>query len=275
MNLKEAFLRLGALSLKEQVLSLVLLWSVLGGMYLAFRGIPVYRDMQSIELELQQIAKDSSELKIPMEPTERREDLLKEIAELKIKVSDAQANNADIEELLVSEGDEDELRMAIAELARQSRVRIQENSVFTVVAPELATSTNNAASAKGVAPAPGKGVAEKPLKENRTRAQRKADRAVRRQEEKLMKSNSAMASNSVELNKASPLLIKLGSDVAVKRPLRRLSMTGTYAAIRQFIFALDELDWMATIVQIEIQTSVRKPQPGMAQQLEVFMVLAL
>jgi hypothetical protein len=275
LNLKEAFLRLGALSLKEQVLSLVLLWSVLGGMYLAFRGIPVYRDMQSIELELQQIAKDSSELKIPMEPTERREDLLKEIAELKIKVSDAQANNANIEELLVSEGDEDELRMAIAELARQSRVRIQENSVFTVAAPELATSTNNAASTKGVAPAPGKGVAEKPLKEHRTRAQRKADRAVRRQEEKLMKSNSAMASNSVELNKASPLLIKLGSDVAVKRPLRRLSMTGTYAAIRQFIFALDELDWMATIVQIEIQTSVRKPQPGMAQQLEVFMVLAL
>lgn len=270
MNFKDAFLRLGVLSLKEQVLSLVLLWSVLGAMYSAFRGIPVYRDMQSIELALQKIAKESSELIIPIEPIERREDLLKEIAELKIKVSDAQANNADMEEMLASEGDDDELRMAIAELARQSRVRIQENNVFTVVAPELASSTNNAASAKGLVQEPGKGVTEK-----RTRAQRKEDRAVRRQEEERMKSNSAMASNSVELGKASPLLIKLGSDVALKRPLRRISMIGTYAAVRQFIFALDELDWMATIVQIEIQTSERKPQPGMAQQLKVFMVLAL
>lgn len=255
--------------MREQLLSLLLLWSVLGGLYIGLRYVPAARDMVSSTEEIQKISTELSQLEIPAEPTDRAENVAQEIAELKILVQEAQDNNIDIEGRLAPE-DLTEVRMAVAEVARQSRVRIQDNVAFTVDLPATAASTTGAASSGTTAPAP-----EKPVLVQKTRAQRKADRAIRREEERLMKSNSAMVANSIALDKASPLMVKLGSDAVLKRPLQRISMRGSYAAIRQFISALDDMDWLVTVVQIEIQASVRKPQPGMAQQLDVFMIMAL
>lgn len=250
-------MKLNKMTLREQIIVLVAFLVIIGGAYGAFRFYPANQKIIDIKKNTQMMDVAIKTGKVPEEPFESAADLKLDLADLETELVNTRNMITGVEQRLVI-GDTTEVRLAISEVARKALVRINLNEQYLVTVPPqpgAATTLNPQATQKRLGDAA----------QRRARNARRASRTA-----------GAMASvNQVSPEQATALIRKMAVNGPMERPMQRLSMEGTYAAVMNFIQGLDEMDKMATILQLQLIPVPQAPPPGYNQRLTVTMVLAL
>lgn len=251
-------MKLSKMTLREQMLVLFTALVLIGAAYGTFRFYPANKAISEIRKNTEMMDSATRTTPIPEEPFENVGDLKNDLALLEKELVDSRAMLAAIEQRL-SPGDTTEVRLEISEVARKSGVLISINEEYRVMLPAPA------AGGAGVAAAP---------------AKRLGDAAQRR----LRKARRASAANlgggiagiqNISPTQANALIRKLAVNGPMQRPMQRLAMEGTYAQIMRFIGGLEDMNKMATIVQLQLVPTPQAPPPGFPQRLNATMVLAL
>jgi hypothetical protein len=255
-------MKLSKMTLREQLLVLLTVLVIVGGAYGAFRFYPANKAIANIQKNTQMMDNAMRTGKIPEEPFEDAEDLKLDIEELEFELADA-GNMVKGAEQRLSLGDTTEVRLEISEAARTALVRINANEEYRVMVPVPTGATPSpAASAQP----------QKRLGDGAKRRLKQAERAAR-QASRYSAGSRGVA--SVSPDQATELIRKMAINGPMERPMQRLTMEGTYAAIMRFIESLDEMGKMATIVQLQLVPAAKAPPPGYNQRLTATMVLAL
>ncbi len=257
-------MNLSKMTLREQILVLLAVLVVVGGVYGGLRFYPTHKAIADIQKNTQMMDTAMKTGTIPDEPFEDAEELKLDIKELEFELVDA-SNMMTIVEQKLSSGDTTEVRLEISEAARQALARINANEEYRVMVP--ATADTSASSATSAPPQSrlGKGAQRRLLakQEQRTARQARGNDVVRQ------------TVTNVSPEQATELIRKMAINGPMERPMQRLTMEGTYAALMRFIQSLDEMNKMATIVQLQLVPAAKAPPPGYNQRLTATMVLAL
>lgn len=262
-------IKLSKMSLREQVLVLVAALVIIGGAYGTFRFYPANQAIADIKKNTEMMDTAIKTGVVPEEPFESAEDLRLDLADLEDELVNAR-NMVTGAELRLSPSDTTEVRLAMSEVARTSMVRINANEEFRVMlpAPVVAVPAAKSTTAKGAAAEPKKRLGDA------------AQRRLRNQAREARRANQYGSAASRVVATATPeqvteLIRKLAVNGSMERPMQRLTMEGTFPAIMRFIQGLEEMDKMATIVQLQMMPTPQTPPPGYNQRLTATMVLAL
>lgn len=259
-------MKLDKMSLREQVLVLIVVLVIIGGAYGTFRFYPANKAIVDIKKNTQMMDSAMKTTVIPEEPFESVDDLKLDLASLEDELANAKTMLTMVEQRL-STADTTEVRLAISEVARTSLVRINANEEFKVMLPPPAPAAKTTATS---------GTTAEPAKRLGDAAQRR----LRRQAREARQTNRYGAGMSRAVATATPeqvtdLVRKMAVNGAMERPMQRLRMEGTYAAIMRFIQGLEDMDKMVTIIQLQMIPTPQSPPPGYNQRLTATMVLAL
>lgn len=256
-------MNLSKMTLREQILVLLAVLVIVGGAYGGLRFYPANKAIADIQKNTQMMDTAMKTGTIPDEPFEDAEELKLDIRELELELADAGNMMASVTQKL-SPGDTTEVRLEISEAARQALVRINANEEYRVMVPAPAGAP--------ISPAAANAQPKKRLGDAAQRRQREAARAARQASRY---SGAARGIASVSPEQATELIRKMAINGPMERPMQRLTMEGTYAALMRFIQSLDEMNKMATIVQLQLMPAAKAPPPGYNQRLTATMVLAL
>ena len=196
--------------------------------------------------------------KVPEEPFDDKNTLNKELENINIELAEATELAAGIESRL-SPPDTTAVRLAISDAARNALVRITANEEYRVTVPLPVGAT------------PPANAAQQPAKRLGDAAQRRA----RNERRASRLAGSALTVSQVSPDLATPLIRKMAINGPMERPMQRVVMEGSYAAMMRFIEELKSLDRMVTIVQLQIVPTPQVPPPGYNQRLAATLVLAL
>jgi|GEM_PF-2390471 len=262
-------MKLSKMSLREQVLVLAAALVIIGGAYGTFRFYPVNKAIADIKKNTEMMDNAIKTGVVPEEPFESAEDLKLVLADLEDELVDAR-NMVIGAELRLSPSDTTEVRLAMSEVARTSLVRINANEEFRVMlpAPVVATPAAKDTAAKGATAEPKKRLGDAAQRRLRNQA-----REARRANQFGGGVNRAVATATPE--QVTELIRKVAVNGPMERPMQRLTMEGTFAAIMRFIQGLEDMDKMATIIQLQMMPIPQTPPPGYNQRLTAIMVLAL
>lgn len=251
-------MNLSKMTLREQVLILVVTVVIVGGAYGWLRFYPANKAISDIKknTEMMEVALKTG--KIPEEPFDDANTLQNELTHLEVELSDATELMAGINQRL-SPPDTTAVRLDISDAARNSLVRIISNEEYRVTVPLPAGATPS-----------GKAVVQ-PQKRQGDAAQRRA----RNERRAARLAGTALAVNQVSSEQAMPLARKMAINGPMERPMQRVVIEGTFTNMMRFIESLKELDMMVTIVQLQMVPTPQTPPPGYNQGLSVTMVLAL
>ncbi|MDP2152687.1 MAG: hypothetical protein Q8J66_03390 [Methylotenera sp.] len=260
-------MNLQKLSLREQVLSaLVLIVFIVGG-YSFLRFVPAYKATLVMQAAILKSQTNLQNTEIPEMPDEDFDEMEDRLNDLTQSVNLLKASSATIESRFAPE-DSQELRLRISELARQHGVRIRVSEAF-----QASASSQSAASGGAVPQVDAKRAARK--------AQREAERAAR-----LARAGKAPAKVEVKKEEAVQQQIVIPSEALgwlarlevgsiFHRPLQTVSVEGDFQGIRNFIRGLEQLPWQVTVVKLDIAVIAADMPPGIAQPLSAQLVLAL
>lgn len=249
-------IKLNKMTLREQVIVLIAFLVIVGGAYGVFRFYPANQKIVDIKKNTQMMDAAIKTGKIPEEPFESVIDLKLELADVETELVNTRNMVSAVEQRLVI-GDTTEVRLAISEVARKALVRINLNEQYLVTVPPQPGTTS-------LKQQP----AQKRLGDAAQRRARNARRAARN-------ASAMVGANQVSPEQATALIRKVAVNGPMERPMQRLTMEGTYAAVMNFIQGLDEMNKMATILQLQLVPVPQAPPPGYNQRLSVTMVLAL
>lgn len=262
-------IKLNNMSQREQVLVLVVALIIISGVYGTFRFYPANKAILDIKKNAEMMNNAIKTGVVPEEPFESADELKLDLADLEEEL-DAAKTMLNMVEQRLSTSDTTEVRLAVSEVARTSLVRINANEEFKVMlpAPVAAPVANT--------PSKGKGVTAEPPKRLGDAAQRR----LRRQAREARQASRYGAGVGRAVATASPeqvteLIRKMAVNSVLERPMQRLTMEGTYAAIMRFIQGLEEMEKMVTIVQLQMMPTPQTPPPGYNQRLTATIVLAL
>ncbi len=251
-------INLSKMTLREQILVLVVAVVIIGGLYGGLRFYPANKAIGEIKKNTEMMDTAMKTTKVPEEPYDDKDALNKELEYVDIELADATELVAGIESRL-SPPDTTAVRLAISDAARNALVRITTNEEYrvTVPLPVGATAPANAAQQ------PAKRLGD--AAQRRARNERRASRLA----------GAALTVNQVSPEQATPLIRKMAINGPMERPMQRVVMEGSYAAMMRFIEELKRLDMMVTIVQFQIVPTPQVPRPGYNQRLAATLVLAL
>ncbi|MDZ4097354.1 MAG: hypothetical protein U1E13_01505 [Methylophilaceae bacterium] len=260
-------MKLNKMSLREQVVVLIVALVIIGGAYGTFRFYPANKAIVDIKKNTQMMDSAMKTTVIPEEPFESADDLKLDLAYLEEELTDAKAMLTMVEQRL-STSDTTEVRLAMSEVARTSLIRINANEEFRVILPPPLATVAKTTTTKGATAEPPKRLGDA------------AQRRLRRQAREARQANRYGAGVSRAVATATPeqvtdLVRKMAVNGAMERPMQRLTMEGTYAAIMRFIQGLEDMDKMVTIVHLQMMPTPQSPPPGYNQRLTATMVLAL
>ncbi|MDP3211453.1 hypothetical protein [Methylotenera sp.] len=259
-------MNLQKLSLREQVLSALVVTVLIIGGYSFLRFVPAYKATVEMQAAILKSQAHLQNTEIPEMPDEDFDELEDKLNDLTQSVNLLKANSATIESRFAPE-DSQELRLRISELARQHGVRIRGSNAFE------ATSSISAAAGAVVSQADAKRAARK--------AQREAERAAM-----LARAGKGPAKVAVKKEEATQAqivipsedlgwLARLAPGSIFHRPLQTMSVEGDFEGIRSFIRGLDQLPWQVTVVKLDIAVIAADMPLGVPQPLSAQLVLAL
>jgi len=251
-------INLSKMTLREQILVLVLVVVIVGGLYGGLRFYPANKAIGEIQKNTEMMEAAMRTTKVPEEPFDDKNVLIKELENIDIELADATELAASIESRL-SPPDTTAVRLAISDAARNASVRIITNEEYrvTVPLPVAVTALTNATQQ----PAKRLGDAAK----RRARNERRASRLA----------GSSLTVNQVSAEQATPLIRKMAINGPMERPMQRLMMEGSYASLMRFIEEIKRMDMMVTIVQFQIVPTPQVAPPGYNQRLSATLVLAV
>jgi hypothetical protein len=251
-------MNLSKMTLREQVLVLVVTIIIVGGIYGWLRFYPANKAIGDIKknIEMMEVALKTG--KIPEEPFDDVNTLKSELKNLEIELNEAMELMANVNKRL-SPPDTTAVRLAISDAARNSLVRIINNEEYRVTLPAPAGTTPSAKTT--VQPQKRQGDAA----QRRARNERRASRLA----------GAALTVNQVSLEQAMPLARIMAINGPMERPMQRVVVEGTFAGMMRFIESLKALDMMVTVVQLQLVPTPQAPPTGYNQGLSATMVLAL
>lgn len=251
-------MNLSKMTLREQVLVLIAVTVIVGGLYGGLRFYPAHKAIGEIKKNTEMMAAAMKTTKVPEEPFDDTNALKKEIEDLEIELAEARQLSAGIDNRL-SPADTTATRLAISDVARNAKVRIITNEEYRVTVPVPAGA------------APSANTPAQPAKRLGDAAQRRA----RNERRTARLAGAALTINQVSPEQATPLIRKMAINGPMERPMQRVVMEGTYAGLMRFMEDLSQMDMMVTIVQFQMTPTPQTPPPGYNQRLSATMVLAL
>ncbi|CAG0955102.1 hypothetical protein MTYP_00413 [Methylophilaceae bacterium] len=257
-------MNLNKVTLREQLLVLVTVVVIIGGIYGGLRFYPANKAIGEIRANTEMMDKAIRTGKIPDEPLDDIDTLKRELAELEQELLSSRNMVTGVERRLAP-ADTTEIRLMISEVARKALVRITANEEYRVMLPAPAQAT-------GTAPATKAAAGNAPRKRLGDAAKRRLRNAQRAGAAGL--GGSGMGVATVNPDQTTDLVRKLAINGTMERPMQRYTMEGTYAGMMRFIQGLEQMEKMATIVQFQLGTLPQSPPPGHNQRLSASMVLA-
>jgi Tfp pilus assembly protein PilO len=106
------------------------------------------------------------------------------------------------------------------------------------------------------------------------RAQRKVDRALRRKIAKEGNSN-VLGEVKISIPKEGELTYQLVNSLKTPRPFQQIRLQGHFADLMRFIHTINTFSYQITIIKIDISATNQTQPPGVAQPLNVTVLLAL
>lgn len=231
-------MKLSAMSAREQWLVVATLVVLLGGGYGLVRYRPALKALQAMQAQTAATEARLKTLVIPEEPMEDVDALKAQLTAAEGELLAARQHADQLAQRLAPLGSQD-LKLKISDLAQRCGVRIRENEAYKVPAKPVAAPVAATAAKPGPAPAQSAAVVEPP-------------------------------------GSRPPLeMLERFTRPGLERPLQRLSMEGSYGAIREFLRGLEKLPWQVTVAQLQLEVDERTPAPGYPQPLRATMILAL
>lgn len=220
--------------------------------YFGLRFLPKHRE---IGLQSQQLAANKAELANPKYPDPPEEDVdeLQEqadalVAELNALQTAMQGQMAEVGDA----GNDQDMILSVSEIARANNIKVTENVAYTV------------AKAQPTDPKAAQNNPNQPLTKAERKRQRKAKKA-------------GLVTGGV-INNTEPegtLIYKLVNDFATPRPMQALSLEGSFFDLKAFLQALSSMPSQVTVVRLDINTKTDVVTQGMAQLLQVKMIVAM
>ncbi len=231
---------LSKLKQSEQILLAVVIMVLVLGAYSLLRFIPENKALASLQQQAMQTEGKLLSARIPHEPEQDVEELLKQLDEQEQVLA------------LINTMAEDTTRRLAPFGSQQLKVRISELSRITGVLIR----TNEAYQARNRA------------KINIPKTKKARARALSQAQLLASQTNLILPSNHSWIERMS-------QKTMFYRPIQRLVLEGDYQQIRSFIHGLENLEWQVTVVQLNIEKMPAAPMRGYAQLLRAELVLAL
>lgn len=255
------------LSLREQILSALVITVLIIGAYSFFRFVPAYKATLEMQASILKSQANLQNTEIPELPDDDSDELDDRIDDLTQSVNLLKSSSTSIESRLAPE-DSQELRLRISELARQHGVRIRGSEAFQM-------SSGNQGVGGGTA------VSQADAKRAARKAQREAERAARLERAGLGPAKVAVKKEAVTQqqivipSESLGWLARLAPGTIFQRPLQTVNIEGDFHGLRNFIRGLDQLPWQVTVVRLDIAVIAADMPPGVPQPLTAQLVLAL
>jgi hypothetical protein len=209
---------------------------LLGGY--AFLGIvPEQKAIAKLIKEKQATELKLLKARIPHEPEENLDDILVQLEDQKSAI-ELIASEAENIESKLAPFDSQQLKVQISQLATSLGVRIKVTETFKTI-PQKSTQPTT-----------------QQKKKNRNTVQ------------------TPVQSEAI-LPETMSWIARMSEGTMFYRPLTRYVIEGDFQKIQQFIFSLDDLPWQVTVLRINISKSAMPVPIGMAEYLDVDLVLAL
>lgn len=225
------------LSNREQLLFGLVLTVLLLGSYALFGFVPEQKAIVKLDKE-----KQATELKllresIPDEPEEDLDDILVQLEDQKAAMA-LIASQAENIEAKLAPFDSQQLKVHISQLAVSLGLRVKVTETFKTIAQQATQLTNQQ------------------KKKNRNTAQ-------------------TPVMTDVILPETMSWIARMSEGTMFYRPMTRYVIEGDFQKIQQFIFSLDDLPWQVSVVRINMNKSATPVPIGIAEYLDVDLVLAL
>lgn len=251
-------IHLSKMTVREQVLVTVVILVLVGGLYGGLRFYSANKAIVDIKKNTEMMDVAMKTGKVPEEPFDDTKALQNELSDLDIELAEAVELMTDIDKRL-SPPDTTAVRLAISDAARNSQVRITTSEEYRVTVPVP------------VGAEPSANAPAQPQKRLGDAAQRRA----RNERRAARLKGATLTVNQVSPELATPLIKKMAINGPMERPIQRVVIEGNYAGMLRFIEALQHMDMMVTIAQLQINPTPQTPPPGFNQILSATMVLAL
>jgi len=236
-------MKLKNLSLREQVLLLIVAIVLVGGGYGLLRAMPAMKSLKAMSESTDKNEQRIRTTEIPELPDEDEGSVQRDIREAEAALAAMQSGAAAVEERLAP-ADSQELKLRISTLAQQSGVFIIENKAYVAAAP---------------------------LQPNASAPTRKSKRARKAAAAVAAAQPAAQAM----LPESEDLIARMAPSTPLQRPMQQLGMEGDFEGMRNFIKGLDRLPWQVTIVQFKLEAKPIDPPAGLPQRLSANLILAL
>lgn len=240
------------LSHRQQTIMLIIIGSLIAGIYGAMRYIPQQKIVSGLN---QQLAKTKAHIQAPEfpdEPDEDSETLKSKSDRLESKLNQLQTEVESYEQNLAPT-DSQNVLLKISEAARAANVRFIENVPY-IVTRRIPLDT------------------KAPTKKLNKRQQRKLNKRLKKKN-KLNRANGVAAMGVMP--KEGELIDRLVNDLDEARPLQRVSVEGNFESLMTFIQSIQSLPWQVTIVKLDIDVNTQTPPQGVPQPLMAKMIIGM
>ncbi len=248
-------MNLEKISNREQILIFVAVFTIVVGAYTFFRAMPKLRALTVLQTALEQNQEKVKNPILPEEVLDEPDELQEKLDDLESELASKQVSLVNAEQGLASTDNQDML-LKISEAARVTNVRVTENVPYLVPTKDgTSTQTNKQKLSK--------------------RQQRRSDREARKLARKNGNANIQGTAAAGAAPKEGELIYKLVNEIEPPRPLQRISIEGNFGDLQKFIQAINNLPLLASIVRLDINTSIVTPPQGMPQPISATMIIAI
>lgn len=227
------------LSLREQLLSALVIVVIVMGSYVGLRFMSANQVIADLKKSAASTQKRLTKARIPDEPLEDIDELTKKLDDLENAMA-LKREQADLLQQRLAPTGSQSLIVRISQLAQDSGVHIRSNEKLEVEAPKPDMLSK-----------------------------------VSKKLKKKFSKGKQIEEQPVLLPETAGWVMRMSKGTLFERPLQRIELEGTYSAIHQFIYGLDNLPYQVTVLRLKLEKVAILSPPGYPQMLLAELVLAL
>lgn len=240
MNLKQ-------MTMREQALIFITALVFVGGGYALLRAKPAIKAMGELRAQTESMQQRLKTETLPDMPFDDIEQLNKKLAEAQKELERRKLEAAEVE-MRLAPIDSQELQLRLSDLALDCNIRIRTKQAFVLNA---GASTAISGATPGMS------------KRAKRRAARSAQQGTATGAAQGKPVNPLAATTQAPAGGIHDLMSQLAHGAEFQRPMETLTLEGQFEGVQQFIQGLDNLPWLVTVLQLEMEAlKMRDGQRG-------------
>lgn len=241
-------MKISQMTPREQVLVMITALIFFGGAYGLLRAKPALKALTDLRTQTESMQQRLQTETLPEMPFDDIDMLNKKLVEAQRDLDQRKLEAAEVE-MRLAPVDSQELQLRLSDLALDCNVRIRTRQA-------LVLNAGAQAALSGATPGMSK------------RAQRRAARAARQATATgtpaaTTAAKPLAASTQAPAGGIHDLMSQLALGAEFQRPMQTLTLEGQFESVQQFIEGLDNLPWLVTVLQMEMEAlKMREGQRG-------------